>query len=85
MLCPEWQRLMDRYCALVQTFSETVLEMRNAEVAHIEQIRADAERLRIVAHQARLDWEEHERTHGCLRKPAARAQAASDDDRESAG
>jgi len=26
----------------------------------------------VIAQQARLEWEEHERTHACVRKPAGR-------------
>jgi len=68
-----------------QTFSETVLETRNADAARVDQICVDAERLRAVAQQARLDWEQHERTHGCLRKPAAKTQATSDEGHEKTG
>jgi len=64
--------LLDRYCALVQTYSEAVLELRSADSAEFEQSRAYAEQVRVIAQQARLEWEEHERTHACVRKPAGR-------------
>lgn len=72
MLCPEWTRLLDRYCALVQTYSEAVLDVRSSDPGELGQARAHADQLRTIAQQARHDWEEHERTHGCVRKPVAK-------------
>lgn len=85
MPCPEWTRLLDRYCALVQTYSEAVLEMRGADAASMDQVREYAEQLRAITQQARLEWEEHERTHRCIRKPVRQVPNHADEDREKTG
>jgi NADPH:quinone reductase-like Zn-dependent oxidoreductase len=55
MPCPEWSRLMDRYCALVKTYSGAVIELKDAHGTEFDQRREHADVLRVVAQQARLN------------------------------
>jgi hypothetical protein len=71
MQCSEWSRLMDRYSSLVKAYSDAVIELKDTNGTDLEQRRQHADVLRIVAQQARLEWEEHELTHGCVRKRSA--------------
>ena len=82
MQCPEWSRLMDRYCALVKTYCDAVIELKEVQGAEFDQRREHADVLRVVAQQARVEWEEHERKHGCVRKPPAKVAG---DDRAKTG
>jgi len=66
---------MDRYCALVKVYSDGVNEMRDAHGTVLDERRQHADVLRIVAQEARADWEDHERTHGCVRKPPSKIES----------
>ena len=65
---------MDRYSALAKAYSDAVIELKDAHGTEFDQRRQHADVLRVLTQQARMDWEEHERTHGCVRKPPAKAE-----------
>jgi len=64
-------------CSPVKAYSDAVMELKVAHGAELFQQREHGHVLRAIAQQARLDWEQHERTHGCLRKPPASAEQAA--------
>jgi hypothetical protein len=68
MGCAEWYRLMDRYCALLRTYSDAVVELKDVQGTAFDQRREHADVLRVIAQQARIEWEDHEKIHGCGRK-----------------
>jgi len=72
---------MDRYCALVKAYSEAVIELKDAHGTEFDHRREHADVLRMVAQQARVDWEEHERTHRCVRKPPAKVESGASRER----
>ena len=72
---------MDRYCALVKVYSDAVIELRDAHGTQLDERRQHADVLRIVAQEARADWEDHERTHRCVRKPPAKVETGASRER----
>ena len=65
---------MDRYCSLVRAYGEAVIELKGRHGDEFDSARQHVEHLRSLARAARLDWEEHERTHGCVKKPVGKAE-----------
>jgi hypothetical protein len=63
--CIEWSRLMDRYCRLVQAYSEAVKEMRNSTGQEFARVQEHVERIRNAAQDARLEVGQHESKHRC--------------------
>ena len=63
--CEEWQKLLKRYSAVVNAFSEAVSESLTLSGSEFEQARKHFDQLRELGHQARAAMEQHERDHGC--------------------
>jgi len=57
---------MDRYCLLVQSYSEAVNKLRDLQGAEFERARQGLSQARLAAQDARIALERHERNHDCL-------------------
>ena len=74
MQCAEFDRLLTRYCDLLQAYSGAVRQLTELDAATFAERSKEAEELRLTVRQARREWEDHEVTHGCGRKPVQKAE-----------
>ena len=68
---------MERYCALLQSYSDAVQHLTGLDSEVFAERSRQVEELRLTVRQARRDWEEHEKSHGCVKKPAHRTEGSS--------
>ena len=77
MQCPEWNRLIDHYCALVKAYSEAVVELKDAHGTDLDQRREHVDVLRSWLNKRGLAGKStNERMDVCESRPARDEEAA---------
>lgn len=64
--CPEWDRLVREYIAVVKAYREAVSRLVELKGPAFDVEHDHVEQLRITAEFARKACEEYERKHGCV-------------------
>jgi hypothetical protein len=69
---------MEQYRVSVTQYGNSVRELANFTGMIFAERSKEMEQLRLAARRAWLEMEEHQSTHGCLRKPVQNRQGPTD-------